>query len=77
MRQRKRRYVAKGVAGEGWRVWDNKQKRLWGNPFTRCPDELLDELNGPKRPEKVTELVRILQKEHRRRTQKNQPHRIV
>ena len=52
------RYVAKAVEGAGWRVWDRKQKKWWGNPFRDYPEDLLGELNGPKRPEKLVELCK-------------------
>ena len=50
------RFVAKAVAGSGWRIWNRKMKRWWGNYFIVYPEELLDELNGPARPEKIVEL---------------------
>lgn len=50
------RYVAKAVPGVGWRIWNRKQKKWWGNPFREYPAELLAELNGPKRPERLVEL---------------------
>ena len=52
------RFVAKAVKGTGWRVWDRTQKKWWGNPLRQFPEELLAELNGPKRPEKLVELCR-------------------
>ncbi|PYC78146.1 hypothetical protein C7C46_16730 [Streptomyces tateyamensis] len=52
-----RRYVARGVPG-GYRVWNAKMRRWWGELYELCPDELLDELNGAARPEKLTELAR-------------------
>lgn len=60
----KRRYVARGIPG-GWRIWNNKTNRWWGQLYERQPDELLDELNGLKRPEVVTELIRKYQKAKR------------
>ena len=51
----KRRYVAKGVPG-GWRIWNNKMKKFWGDMYEVQPDELIIELNGQKRPEKLNEL---------------------
>jgi hypothetical protein len=53
----KRRYVAKGVPG-GYRIWDSKLRRWWGDPYELCPDELLAELNGAKDYAKVTALQR-------------------
>jgi len=52
------RFVAKAIKGTGWRVWDRNAKKLWGNPFHEYPTELLAELNGPKRPEKLVELCK-------------------
>ncbi|WP_405057296.1 hypothetical protein OG474_31775 [Kribbella sp. NBC_01505] len=51
----KRRYVARGVPG-GYRIWDNKQKRWWGNQYDFCPDALLAELNAAKDPAALTSL---------------------
>ncbi|MBW8801541.1 MAG: hypothetical protein JF597_50825 [Streptomyces sp.] len=53
----RRRYVAKGVPG-GYRIWDNKVRRWWGDLYELCPDDLLTELNGNAAPEKITELLR-------------------
>ena len=50
------RYVAKAVPSAGWRVWDRQQKKWWGSPFSYFPEDLLAELNGPKRPEKLVTL---------------------
>lgn len=58
MGKSKRRYVGKAEAGVGWRIWDNKVGRWWGEPFSYYPDALLKELNGAKRPEHLTELQR-------------------
>jgi hypothetical protein len=44
------------VAGEGWRVWDRTRKRWWGNPYPVYPTTLPAELNGEKRPERITAL---------------------
>jgi hypothetical protein len=52
-----RRYVAKAEPGIGWRVWDRKG-HWWGNYFHAYPQELLDELNGQKRTEKLVDLCR-------------------
>jgi hypothetical protein len=49
--------VAKGVAG-GYRIWDTKIRRWWGDLYELCPDDLLTELNGDAVPEKITELLR-------------------
>ena len=50
------RYVARAVAGTGWRVWDRKMKKWWGNPFPEFPERLLNELNGQKRPNEIVRL---------------------
>jgi hypothetical protein len=52
------RYVARAVPGRGWRIWNRKTKRWWGNFFVEFPSALLDELNGPKRPEEISKLSR-------------------
>lgn len=52
-----RRYVAKGVSG-GYRIWNNKTRNFWGDLYEFVPDELLDELNGEKRPEQLTVLLK-------------------
>jgi hypothetical protein len=52
------RYVAKAIAGTGWRIWNRRTKRWWGNYFKEYPQKVLDELNGAKRPENITELTR-------------------
>lgn len=56
MGKQKRRYVARATAGIGWRIWDHKANRWWGKPFTHHPEELIDELNGLKRPDKIVQL---------------------
>jgi hypothetical protein len=52
-----RRFVARGVPG-GYRIWDNKIRRWWGDFYELCPDDLLTELNGQRRPTIITELLR-------------------
>ncbi len=52
------RYVAKSEAGKGWRVWDRKGLRWWGEWRSEYPQAVLDELNGPVRPERLVELCR-------------------
>ncbi|MEO1050913.1 MAG: hypothetical protein AAFX87_09805 [Bacteroidota bacterium] len=64
MSKSKRRYVCKGVPG-GWRIWDNKIKRWWGQLYELQPDELANELNGSKRNEVIIELTRFFQKHKR------------
>jgi hypothetical protein len=51
------RYVLRGVPG-GWRIWDNKAKRFWGDLYEVCPDELTAELNGSKHQSTVVHLTR-------------------
>jgi hypothetical protein len=53
----RRRYVAKGVPG-GYRIWDTKGRRWWGEHFELCPDDLLAELNGSADYAKVTKLLK-------------------
>lgn len=52
------RYVAKATAGKGWRIWNRKMKKWWGNYFNDYPTALLAELNGLKRPDKLVELTK-------------------
>jgi hypothetical protein len=56
-----RRYVAKGVPG-GWQIWNNLSKKWWGQLYEKQPDKLVDELNGQKRPDVITQLTRESQK---------------
>jgi len=51
----RRKYVAKGVPG-GWRIWNKQLKKFWADFYETQPDDLLAELNGEKRPAKLTEL---------------------
>ncbi|NUW45021.1 hypothetical protein [Nonomuraea rhodomycinica] len=53
----RRRYVARGVPG-GYRIWDNKARRWWGELYELCPDDLLAELNGARDHARVTALLR-------------------
>jgi len=53
-----RRFVAKAEAGKGWRIWNNKLKRWWGEHYQEFPEQLLAELNGSKRPDQLTELIK-------------------
>ena len=52
------RYVAKAEEGVGWRIWDRKMRKWWGERYRNFPELLLAELNGDKRPERLTELLR-------------------
>lgn len=56
------RYAAKAEPGVGWFVWDRKRKRKWGNPFQEIPEELIEELNGEARPERITELSKKMKR---------------
>jgi hypothetical protein len=58
MAARSIRYVCRAVPGQGWRVWDRKRKKWWGNFFAEFPEQLLAELNGDKTPNSVTKLSR-------------------
>lgn len=57
----RRRYVARGVPG-GYRIWNNKSRRFWGDHYELCPDDLVAELNGAARPAVITELQRRYRK---------------
>ncbi|WP_408952240.1 hypothetical protein [Lysobacter sp. Hz 25] len=58
MGARKRRYVGKPVPADGWRVWDGKSKRGWGNVYADYSAAVPDELNGEGSPQRPTELGR-------------------
>ena len=51
------KFVAKAEAGKGWRVWNRRTRRWWGNYLNAYPEDLLAELNGERRPEKIVELT--------------------
>jgi len=53
----RRQYVARGVPG-GYRIWDNKRRRWWGDLYELCPDDLLDELNAAANQEEITALLK-------------------
>ena len=53
-----RRFVARAKARAGWRIWDNMQKKWWGECYVSLPAGLLKELNGPKRPQQLVELIK-------------------
>ncbi|MEU1195869.1 hypothetical protein ABZ446_06555 [Streptomyces sp. NPDC005813] len=53
----RRRYVARGVPG-GYRIWDNRGRRWWGDLYELCPDDLLTELNGAADGERIAGLLR-------------------
>jgi hypothetical protein len=58
MGKSKNRFIAKAEAGQGWRIWDNQQKKWWGERYLSFPEQLLAELNGDKRPEQLTTLIK-------------------
>ena len=51
-------FVAKAVPDLGWRIWNRKIKRWWGNYFQDYPQDVLDELNGQRRGDVLTELCK-------------------
>ncbi|MEV6951155.1 hypothetical protein [Streptomyces sp. NPDC051183] len=53
----RRRYVARGVPG-GYRIWDNRGRKWWGDLYELCPDDLLVELNGAADQQKIIALLR-------------------
>lgn len=53
----RRRYVARGVPG-GYRIWDNRGRRWWGDLYELCPDDLLTELNGAADQDRITALLK-------------------
>jgi hypothetical protein len=53
----RRRYLARGVPG-GWRIWDNKARRWWGDHYEVQPDELVAELNTGHDPDRLTALLK-------------------
>ncbi|MEU0060927.1 hypothetical protein [Streptomyces sp. NPDC006334] len=60
----RRRYVARGVPG-GYRTWDNRGRRYWGDFYELCPDELPAELNGPADRDRLVDLMRRCKKAKR------------
>ncbi|AWS40349.1 hypothetical protein DKM19_02365 [Streptosporangium sp. 'caverna'] len=60
----RRRYVARGVSG-GYRIWDSKARRWWGDPYELCPDDLLNELNGARDYDRITALLKFHRAEKR------------
>ncbi|WP_328889203.1 hypothetical protein [Streptomyces sp. NBC_00316] len=52
----RRRYVARGVPG-GFRIWDNKGRRRWGDHCELSPDDLLTELDGGANYTQITALL--------------------
>ena len=39
-------------------VWDRKHRGFWGNFFASYPEALLAEVDGPKCPDRITEVSR-------------------
>jgi hypothetical protein len=75
MGAKERRFVAKAIIGEGWRVWDRKVNRWWGQIYKDLPSALLDELNGDKDPVRLVELTRALRKNRPRSQMTTRPAR--
>ena len=69
MGTQRRRYVAKAEPGLGWRIWNTKAKRWWGEHYKRYPEEVLTELNGERRPGEISSRTRQLQIERRPQAQ--------
>jgi hypothetical protein len=59
------RYVAKAEAGVGWRIWNRRSRRWWGNFFAAYPQAVLDELNGPARPDELARLCKTSESKER------------
>lgn len=59
------KYVAKAEAGVGWRIWNRRTKRWWGNFFAEYPQAVLQELNGLARQEVLVRLCRTSQSKER------------
>ncbi|MFD0022710.1 hypothetical protein [Streptomyces sp. NPDC058382] len=53
----RRRYVARGVPG-GYRIWDNRGGRWWGDHYELCPDDLLAALNRGADHTQLTALLK-------------------
>ena len=49
--------MAWGVPG-GYRIYDNKGRRWWGDLYELCPDDLIAELNGGADNERLTVLLK-------------------
>lgn len=68
MTKRPRRYVAKAQDDGSWRIWNKLARKYWGQQYNRRPDEIIDELNGEKRPDILTALTRKSQIQSHRKT---------
>ncbi|MDX3839790.1 hypothetical protein [Streptomyces europaeiscabiei] len=53
----RRRYVARGLPG-GYRIWDNRGRRWWGDFYELCPDDLVVELNGQADQARISALMK-------------------
>ena len=42
----------------GYRIWDNRGHRWWGDFYELCPDGLLTELNGQADQARITALMK-------------------
>jgi hypothetical protein len=62
----KRRFVAKAVAGAGWRVWETLRNRWWGKVYSSVPTELLAELNGEKNGDRIAALTTDISRRKKR-----------
>lgn len=49
--------MARGVPG-GYRIWDNRGRRWWGDLYELCPDDLVAELNGQADGARITALMK-------------------
>lgn len=56
--------MARGVPG-GYRIWDNRARRWWGELYELCPDRLLDELNRAADHSRITALLRFYRAQKR------------
>lgn len=52
------KFIARAEAGLGWRIWNRKTKRSWGNYFKDYPEDVLNELNGSKDQENLINLCK-------------------
>lgn len=52
------KFVARAEAGVGWRIWNRRTKRWWGNVFDAYPAAVLEELNGLARRDVLVSLCR-------------------
>lgn len=49
----------------GYRIWDNRARRWWGDLYELCPDDLLTELNQGKDYARVIALIKRYRAEKR------------